>query len=455
MRVDPQDDLSPGYIAARSVTDEDIQRRDMARAEQSDAATADLMLAAEPRQLNQEPEPASEQAATPVDTNQPETPASEPQAPSAGGFTPTPGALIDLGALKAGGDFIANLPRNIAVGGAKAMDNISTFLYDRAGAMATPFAGEPISGAVVKEGVNILIEELAPGFDSDMREIFKASESDTTGDRMVQGMAEFLLPFSAFTKVNAAMGLTGTLSKQAANAVLADLETSAIALDPHMERFAGLLQEFEVANDVPLIGPFIDYLTDDTDTGDTAGRWKNALDSISANAAFAGVLFGAGSLFKFGRDLPRALRHGLDGAPVPGLKRAQRGAVGNVNLQTNAGETSGLSVDIKEFEAAAIEKHGLDSFDLSVNGDDITLSMFEVPKAKRKQGIGSSAIEDLVDFADANGKRIKLSPDSKNQERGTTSRTRLIKFYKRFGFVENKGRNKDFTIRESLLRNPK
>ena len=36
-----------------------------------------------------------------------------------------------------------------------------------------------------------------------------------------------------------------------------------------------------------------------------------------------------------------------------------------------------------------------------------------------------------------------------------TSQARLKKFYKKFGFVENKGRNKDFEISELMYREPK
>ena len=81
----------------------------------------------------------------------------------------------------------------------------------------------------------------------------------------------------------------------------------------------------------------------------------------------------------------------------------------------------------------------------------ITLSRIVVPKEQRNQGIGTDAIQQIVDYADQTGKRIALSPSS---DFGG-SKERLKEFYKRFGFVENKGRNKDFTISDSMYREPK
>ncbi len=63
-------------------------------------------------------------------------------------------------------------------------------------------------------------------------------------------------------------------------------------------------------------------------------------------------------------------------------------------------------------------------------------------------------MRDIVDYADATGKRVVLTPGQKDDRHGTTSRSRLVTFYKRFGFVENKGRAKDFTISESMYREP-
>ena len=49
-------------------------------------------------------------------------------------------------------------------------------------------------------------------------------------------------------------------------------------------------------------------------------------------------------------------------------------------------------------------------------------------------------MESLVKYADDNGMTIALSPSA---DFGA-SKTKLKKFYKSLGFVENRGKNKDF-----------
>ena len=61
-------------------------------------------------------------------------------------------------------------------------------------------------------------------------------------------------------------------------------------------------------------------------------------------------------------------------------------------------------------------------------------------------------MNDLCKYADKNNKTIILTPSN---EFGATSKKRLVDFYKRFGFVENKGKNKIFGIFESMYRLPK
>jgi hypothetical protein len=64
-------------------------------------------------------------------------------------------------------------------------------------------------------------------------------------------------------------------------------------------------------------------------------------------------------------------------------------------------------------------------------------------------------MRELADLADDLGKRVTLSPAVRDDHMGTTSRSRLVDFYKRFGFVENKGRKKDFAVSDSMYRDPK
>ncbi len=77
----------------------------------------------------------------------------------------------------------------------------------------------------------------------------------------------------------------------------------------------------------------------------------------------------------------------------------------------------------------------------------IDLHKIVVPKEKRKRGIGSAIMKELVDYAKQHGHTITLYPSA---EFGGTSKNRLKDFYKGFGFVENKGRNKDFTLSDPM-----
>ena len=78
------------------------------------------------------------------------------------------------------------------------------------------------------------------------------------------------------------------------------------------------------------------------------------------------------------------------------------------------------------------------------------LSKIVVPKELRGTGIGSKTMQDIVDRMDREGAIIVLTPDTAFGG----SKGRLIKFYKSFGFVPNKGRNKDFRYRETMIRYP-
>lgn len=98
-------------------------------------------------------------------------------------------------------------------------------------------------------------------------------------------------------------------------------------------------------------------------------------------------------------------------------------------------------------------RHGLHIFYVTVKDHDLTLHTIRVARQFRKEGRGTAAITDLCTFADQHGLRIRLTLGVK--EKGeTTSRARLIRFYKRFGFVENKGRHKNFTLPPGMYREP-
>lgn len=80
-------------------------------------------------------------------------------------------------------------------------------------------------------------------------------------------------------------------------------------------------------------------------------------------------------------------------------------------------------------------------FYVGENRQRIELAKIEVPKDQRGGGIGASAVKELQAYAKKVGKPITLTPEA---EPGY--KQKLIDFYKRLGFVENKGRNKDHAL---------
>ena len=89
-------------------------------------------------------------------------------------------------------------------------------------------------------------------------------------------------------------------------------------------------------------------------------------------------------------------------------------------------------------------------FSLGQSGNVASLSKIVVPKAERNTGVGSDFMRALAKAADTDGATVALSPAA---DFGG-NKARLIDFYKRFGFVPNKGRNIDYAISESMYRQP-
>ena len=80
--------------------------------------------------------------------------------------------------------------------------------------------------------------------------------------------------------------------------------------------------------------------------------------------------------------------------------------------------------------------------------DILELHRIVVPKEQRGNGVGSNIMKDLIKYADSNNKTLFTTPSS---DFGG-SKTRLVQFYKSFGFKNNKGSNRDFRSKESMIR---
>lgn len=96
-----------------------------------------------------------------------------------------------------------------------------------------------------------------------------------------------------------------------------------------------------------------------------------------------------------------------------------------------------------------MNEYGLSNVTMTKKGDVVTLN--KVVVTDQKKGNGTRFMQDFTQKADKEGWTLALTPDDSF---GATSISRLKKFYKRFGFKENKGKNADLTINESMIRKP-
>jgi hypothetical protein len=112
-------------------------------------------------------------------------------------------------------------------------------------------------------------------------------------------------------------------------------------------------------------------------------------------------------------------------------------------------------------EKELLEKYGeyLDQLDISETNTSLKLSMIKVKPEYRYQKsnlgtnlkIGTKVMTDLARYADANMKIMTLTPDNIDG----VSVNVLTQFYKKFGFKMNKGYNKNFEYRDTMIRYPK
>ena len=103
----------------------------------------------------------------------------------------------------------------------------------------------------------------------------------------------------------------------------------------------------------------------------------------------------------------------------------------------------------QEFQDSLKEKYSIDlGLTESKYNNQLVIEKIIVPDDQRGSGVGTNAMNEIVAYADNNGKVLTLTPSS---DFGGNKK-RLIDFYKRFGFVENKGKNKDFEISEAMYR---
>jgi predicted GNAT family N-acyltransferase len=218
--------------------------------------------------------------------------------------------------------------------------------------------------------------------------------------------------------------------------------------------YAGYADEGRrLAVDVPNVTPmdaarFIAEATPIIGDAMAAKEIYDEATSENPNWALVGALGGAAVLGLFpgiGDAAAKAVKSGARGL-LDTAKRvevdpnAMGSLLGNVRLKPKG--------DIQDIIQSKYPEVSIDLFGDSEKGYE--LSRIVVPKGSREQGTGTKVMEDILSLADAQGARVSLTPDSAFGG----SKPRLKKFYKKFGFVDNKGSNKDFTTRNTMYRDP-
>ena len=97
------------------------------------------------------------------------------------------------------------------------------------------------------------------------------------------------------------------------------------------------------------------------------------------------------------------------------------------------------------------EKYDIKELTISktLNDNDDYVTLDKIIMNNKGYGNGSMFMRDFCKWADMYGKILCLTP---SDSFGATSVSRLKKFYKKFGFVENKGKKSDFNIKETMYR---
>jgi hypothetical protein len=192
----------------------------------------------------------------------------------------------------------------------------------------------------------------------------------------------------------------------------------------------------DAAKEIEYYDPVRGFMTLDKRVPD-AGDWKNAEDPRLFNL-IKGMGYDSVSVYE-------------DGVKNIGVFNPKK----NIKFKESSNEpVGGLLAESAPAQATSlsdIENKFKDvTLDVYEKNGTINLSRIVVPKDMRSSGVGSSVMTDLTSYADQTGQKMALTPSS---EFGGNVK-RLKDFYKQFGFVENKGKNKDFSTMETMIRLP-
>ena len=107
---------------------------------------------------------------------------------------------------------------------------------------------------------------------------------------------------------------------------------------------------------------------------------------------------------------------------------------------------------LRKIDRAYGRKHPGTNVDVSHDdkSGDLRVNQLFVPPNMQGKGIGTRVMKGLTKYADKQKKRMTLTQDP---DKG--KKAKLAKFYKSHGFEKNRGRSRDFTTRDTDIRNPR
>ena len=131
----------------------------------------------------------------------------------------------------------------------------------------------------------------------------------------------------------------------------------------------------------------------------------------------------------------------------------QANAINNGNVE---GFNQSLPVEISSMSKNDFQSYIREKYSVNLGliedkaNNSIEVQKIIVPDDGRNSGTGTKAMGEIIAYADANNKTVTLTPSS---DFGGNKK-RLTEFYQRFGFVENKGKNKDSDFSDTMYRKP-
>lgn len=228
--------------------------------------------------------------------------------------------------------WMAKLPKNIGVGILDAALNTVDFVdslrsdESKAATEETPSQkrNAPSDAASLGNTMTNLGDQMARGEGFDARRALLAFRNhiadgaEETSDSITQGIAQFAVPFTGWSKAVRGIQLAeeapqlAQTAMKVAKVATSESATMATAFDPHAGRFADLVElgkhtEGKLADALNTISPdgsainaYIDYMTDRVNEGEAEGRFKNVVDNLGISAAAAGLIHVGAKTLKAG-----------------------------------------------------------------------------------------------------------------------------------------------------------